>query len=347
MIGILMIIFIAILCSIKIQWKSIDEEYLSKAYTLPIKGIFIIIVFLSHIRTYTVYDSKGDIFTIGILNYLGQLMVALFLFYSGYGIYEAIKRKGNSYIELLLKNRFGKTFFDFGLAIILFLVVNACLGQFYPVSRILLSFIGWSSVGNSAWYMFAIFTLYILSYICFNILKNVRHGRFLAICLLSACSLGYVYIFSIIKDNYWSSTYLCFVAGMWYSFFKEYIDKVLKANILLYYIVTIFVIICYNYLFNIRYRRLLMFNLVAILFCLVFVFLSMKLSIHSKFLSWMGEHLFWVYILQRIPMLVLQHFGFAAEHPYIYLYICFGATILLAHYVNIFAGKLKKKVWGT
>ena len=31
-------------------------------------------------------------------DYLGQLMVALFLFYSGYGIYEAIKRKGYEYV---------------------------------------------------------------------------------------------------------------------------------------------------------------------------------------------------------------------------------------------------------
>lgn len=345
MLGILGIIFLSILCTVKVHWKGIDENYLSKKYTQPIKGIFIIIVFLSHIRTYTNFESKGDLFTIGVLNYLGQLMVALFLFYSGYGIYEAIKSKGNTYIESLLKNRFGKTFFDFGLAIILFVIVNACLGQFYPLSRILLSFIGWSSVGNSAWYMFAIFTLYILSYICFSLFKNIKYGRFVSICLLSACSLGYVYIFSIIKDNYWSSTYLCFAAGMWYSFFKEYIDKILKDKVFLYYISMIFIMVSYNYLFTMRYRRLLMFNLVAILFCFIFVFLSMKLSIHSKFLTWMGEHLFWVYILQRIPMLVLQHIGVADKYPYMYLYVCFVITIILAHYINILAGKLKQKIW--
>lgn len=71
----------------------------------------------------------------------------------------------------------------------------------------------------------------------------------------------------------------------------------------------------------------------------------MKLSIHSKFLTWMGEHLFWVYILQRIPMLVLQHIGVADKYPYMYLYVCFVITIILAHYINILAGKLKQKIW--
>lgn len=346
MIGILGIILVTMVLSMKVHWKGIDGQYLSKPYTQPIKGIFIIIVFLSHIRTYTEYTSRGDVITINLLNYFGQLMVALFLFYSGYGIYEAIKSKGNSYIESLMKNRFGKTFFDFALAIILFVVVNACLGKFYPIKQIILSFIGWSSVGNSAWYMFAIFTLYILSFVCFMMFRNVKYGRFISLCLMSACSLGYVYIMSLIKDNYWSSTYLCFVAGMWYSFFKVYVDKVLQKYPVLYYCATIFVIVAYNYMFTMRYKRLMIFNLVAILFCLVFVFLAMKISFRSKFLTWMGDHLFWVYILQRVPMLVLQHFGFADSHPYVYLYVCFAFTIGLAYFVNIVANQLKKKIWG-
>ena len=331
--------------NLQVKRSGLNENYLSKENTQPIKGIFIIIVFLSHIRTYTTFGSKGDLYTIGVLNYLGQLMVALFLFYSGYGIYESIKGKGNCYIESLLKNRFGKTFFDFSFAILLFLVVNACMGTFYPLKDILLSLIGWSSVGNSAWYMFAVFTLYILSFICFSVFKNVKYGRVLSLLFMSVCSLSYVYVMSLFKDDYWSNTYLCFVAGMWYSYFKKYIDKVMQKYIWLYYISTVAIIGVYQYLFDERYRRLMLFNLVAILFCLIFVFVSMKISLQSKFLSWMGNHLFWVYILQRIPMLVLNRIGFADMYPYMYLYICFVITIIMAYYVNILAEKLKKKIW--
>ena len=342
MIGLLLVFTATVILTSRIHVKGLDENYLSKAYTQPIKGLFVGIVFLSHIRTYTEYVSAGDLFTIQVLNYLGQLMVALFLFYSGYGIYEAIKRKGYEYVRMIPKNRIGKTYFDFAFAILLFLIVNACLGIFYPVKRILLSLVAWSAVGNSAWYMFAVFSLYILSYLCFSVFRN---NRFIAILAMSFCSLAYVYIFSIIKENYWSSTYLCFVAGMWYSYFKAYIDKILKKYPVLYYIGVVGVFVMYQYFFEIRYRRLLMFNLVSILFCLLFVFLSMKISIKSKGLTWMGDRLFWVYILQRIPMLVLDHIGFADKHPYIYLYLCFGVTIILAYYIYILTKKIKEKIW--
>ena len=60
-------------------------------------------------------------------------------------------------------NRIGKTFFDFSIAIFLFLIVDVCLRIKYSISDIILAFTGWTTVGNSNWYMFAIFTLYIIT----------------------------------------------------------------------------------------------------------------------------------------------------------------------------------------
>lgn len=345
MIVILGLIILAMILSMKICKSGIDGKYLSKEYTQPIKGFFVIIVFLSHVRTYAEYASKTDLLTISFLDALGQLMVALFLFYSGYGIYEAIKSKGNSYIDSLLKNRFGKTFFDFGLAICLFLIVDTCLGIYYPLDRVALAFIGWTSVGNSSWYMFAVFTLYIMSFGCFYVFKNLKYGRFISICLMSICSLGYVYIMSIVKEGYWCDTYLCFAAGMWYSYLKKYIDEMLKRHSNLYYMLTGLVILMFGVAYGVRHSRVIVFNVVAVLFCFVVVFLSMKFSFQSKVLTWIGNHLFWVYILQRIPMLVLHQIGFADKHPYMFLYACFIITLIFAYYMNIGAKKIKDKIW--
>ncbi len=73
--------------------------YLSKDYTAAIKGIFIMFVFISHSRSYFEITSTMDNVTIQFMNYVGQLMVTLFLFYSGYGVYEAIKSKKLKYIN--------------------------------------------------------------------------------------------------------------------------------------------------------------------------------------------------------------------------------------------------------
>lgn len=342
MIVILIMLFGAMIVSLKIHRQGLDKEYLSKENTQAIKGIFTIIVFLSHVRTYAEYSHVTDLFVIDFLNYLGQLMVAMFLFYSGYGISESIKRKGYMYVQSMPRNRIGKTFFDFALAICIFLLVNPFIGAKYSLVDIILSFTGWTTVGNSNWYMFAIFTLYILTFLCFLLWKN---NRWIALVSMTICSLGYVYIMSLLKENWWSSTYLCYSAGMWYSYYKDKIDKVLGKSNIIYYAVTIGCIICYGYMFQFRYVRLLLFNAVAILFSLVIVLISMKISFKSKILVWCGKYLFWIYILQRIPMRIFAHIGVNEYNPYIYLFLCFLVTLVLAVVVNKGADELKKKIW--
>lgn len=128
--------------TLKIHQGGVNEKYLSKENTQVIKGIFVIIVFFSHVRTYAAYVSVSDQFVISILSYLGQLMVAMFLFCSGYGVYESIKNKGMAYVNQFPKNRIGKTFFDFSLAICLFLILDIVIRQKLTMRTILLSFIG-------------------------------------------------------------------------------------------------------------------------------------------------------------------------------------------------------------
>lgn len=319
-----------------------DLRYLSMDNTTTIKGIFVVIIFLSHVRTYGVFEHCTDLIVIRVLNYLGQLMVAPFLFYSGYGILESIKKKGKTYVDTMPINRIGKTFFDFSIAIFLFLISDICLEIKYSLGDILLAFTGWTTIGNSNWYMFAIFTLYIITFVAFKLTKNRMVA---AILLITIASFGYVYIMSLIKENWWSSTYLCFAAGCWYSYLREKIEKILLSNKYLYYMTTLIVILSYLFLFEFRYRRLLIFNGTAIMFCLSIVLLSAKISFKSKILYWFGTNVFWIYILQRIPMRVFDKFGLNDRYPYMFIFVCFIMTIILSCGVSWLSGKLKKKIW--
>ena len=342
-----MIIFFCVFClivfaSTRLYIGGIDENYLSKDYTMAIKGIFIVFVFMSHIKGYADFSGRGDWIPLSVISYLGQLMVTMFLFYSGYGILESVKRKDN-YIKLLPKNRLGKTFFDFALAIFIFLLVDVIIGQKYSFTTILLAFSGWTSVGNSNWYMFAIFTLYILTYICFRIFYK---SNFKAILLMTVLSLAYIYVMSKLKENWWSDTYLCYVAGMWYSYFKEKIDLFFKKYQTVGWGIAAFaVIIIYLYISQFRYIRLMTYNISSVLFCLVIVILSMKISFKSRILIWAGKNLFWLYILQRIPMILLKNLGINEWNAQIYLWLCFGVTVVLAVCVNRFSNYLKGLTW--
>ncbi len=72
---------------------------LNKEQTTCINGIFVLFVFLSHFGQYETMPWNG------VLLAIGQLMVAPFLFYSGYGIMEQIKRRGIVYIDSMPRKR--------------------------------------------------------------------------------------------------------------------------------------------------------------------------------------------------------------------------------------------------
>ena len=89
-------------------------------------------------------------FTVSAL--LGQLIVVMFLFYSGYGIYEQVKAKGKSYVRSFLPHRFLPTYASFAICVFFYFVLSLVLRADYPVRQVLLSFIGWESIGNSIQY---------------------------------------------------------------------------------------------------------------------------------------------------------------------------------------------------
>lgn len=275
----------------------IRNKALAINQTACINGIFVILVFFSHFCQY-VDTSVIPYFQpyLFLQSHLGQLIVAPFLFYSGYGIMEQIKIKGKSYIDAIPRKRVLKTWLHFSLAVVLFLIVSCFMDEHYPFSQIILSFFAWESVGNSNWYIFAILFLYIATYLGFKLTTN-RRISFVVIILLS-CS--YIVAMNYIKDgSWWYDTILCYPAGMVLSNNKERIKKSLN-------IYTPFILFLITSTFYIFKSNLIAHELLAIIFCLDIVLITTFIKIENSILLFLGKHTFEIYILQRIPMILLQ-----------------------------------------
>ena len=328
MLIIFLILLLSMLLSMRVSLIKNNKDYMSIENTQAIKGIFIIIVFMSHIRSYVVLDNNIDGLIIRGINYLGQLMVAMFLFYSGYGIYEAIKKKGKSYVNSLPKNRIWKTYTQFVWAIMCFLVVNLILGIEYPIRDILFAFTGWTSIGNSNWYMFAIFILYFITYISFKLCYKNFYLSFLLVVILS---YAYIIVIQRYQGGWWCDTILCYAFGILYSYYKDRIDKFFNnTGCIGYYSFLALIVLVYFVGERYRFLSLDSHNIYAILFCMIIIVFSMKISFKSKILIWCGRNLFWLYILQRIPMIVFKHFGVAKYGGYIFISLCAIVTVLLS-----------------
>lgn len=337
-----MIIFYAALLLIiifSLRYTKYNNEYLSYETTNIVKGVFILLVFIKHATPYIakVCDRSeigGDLFWFIDKN-VGQWIVAMFLFYSGYGIMESIRKKGSNYIETIPKKRILNVLVNFDIAVLLFIIVALFVGTPLTVKQIIMSFTGWDSVGNSNWYIFIILICYAIAFISFY--KQKSHLRSAFLCLILC--LASIFILSYYKQEYWYNTMLCFCAGIYFSILKNE-DFILKRY---WYILslTIICLVILNYSpFSLKG---LTYNAKSIVFCAMIILLTMKLRLKSNTLLWCGKNLFPLYIYQRIPMIILANVSgglFITNYPISYTLSCLVITVLIALLYKYWAVKL-------
>ncbi len=311
---VLLAVFGIALFGARFTGRGIRPDYLSIPSTKAVKGIFVMFVFLRHYKSCVTFQNAIDRPFQLINNWLGQLIVALFLFYSGYGVYESFQKKGQAYVRTIPKKRFLTTLIHFDIAVVLYLLTDALLGITYDWKRILAGFLAWESVGNSNWFIWAMLVLYLASWPVLRFIPS-KIGQLAA---LTAFSAVYVVVFHYYYPNswWWYDTIFCYVAGMWYSLYKARIEAFLSRESR-YWITLAAVLALGRVLFYWR-NSLLAYEALAVVFCLAGVMVTMKVSFGNRALLWLGGQVFTIYIIQRLPMLVLSEWGLNA-YPYVFL----------------------------
>ncbi|MBR3153013.1 MAG: hypothetical protein IKF52_05395 [Clostridia bacterium] len=337
---IILILFLIILITAKpVKY---NEEYLAKRYTNIVKGFFIVFVFIRHFLQYKLQFSNEWVDKIGIdfNKKLSQLIVTMFLFYSGYGIMESTKNKGKKYIDNIPKKRILATLINFDIAVIIYIIVyNIFIAKSLSIKKMLLALIGWRSFGNSNWYILCILILYFIAYLSFTSFKDNKK-RIISVFI---GTLLYTSIMKFYKDSYYYNTAFCFVAGIAYSMYKNKIELWIKNRELITFVyLSVFYIIAYKLRAN-----MIWYHIHSVLFALVIVVASRKINIKNKGLEWMGKNLFPIYIYQRIPMMLLNKSSYMRENPYIFFIVAFILTLMIAFIYNIIRliiDKIKNKI---
>lgn len=320
-----------------------NTDYISPKSTTAVNGLFTILIFLSHSVQYIDLGGVLDKPYSTMKSNLGQMVVVTFLFYSGYGIMESIKKKGISYVRSIPTKRFFKVFYHMGLAVTLYVILNAALGIEYDTKRILLAYTGWTSIGNSNWYIFAVLVLYVITFISFLVF---RKNHYLAVITVTALSTVYVYILMVYDIDSWCyNTVIMFSMGMWYSLLRDKIEKLVMKNELIYLIIGGSAVVLYYFVYLKRKGGIEWYTAWAIMFMALVILFTMKIKIGNRILDWFGAHVFSVYILQRIPMLILKHSGLHESHKYAFIVVSFFATIALAAVFDTVVAKLDSLIY--
>ena len=283
----LVFIILCLISIVNIKFKGINEfffDYMNLKNTSQIKGIFVWIIVLYHYRTYFKINKKY-IYNY-ILNCVGQKMVSMFLFYSGFGIYESINNKGVNYVKTLpVKGII--LFIKSQIIIIIYLVTNILLRIKISLYKYCLSVIFKSSLGNSNWFAFSIILFYFYSFLSFIFIKN-KNYLFFGIIIISFLCVFHVYLlynYYYPKVMYAVDNTLSFLFGFCYSLLKKYFQKiVMKNDISLYGTLSFSIMLFYNcYIYKLR--TIWIVSITNAIFSLITVFISMKVRFGNEFLT--------------------------------------------------------------
>ncbi|MBQ9993179.1 MAG: acyltransferase [Clostridia bacterium] len=328
----------------------IFSDYMSKDRTTSIKGVFAYIIVLSHMLQYISTSGADNIARAAIVG-IGQLMVTMFFFYSGYGIMESCKAKPG-YMKGFFKNRIIKTLVHFDIAIVLFIILNYFIGKEYSLKRTLLAFTGWTSIGNSNWFVFCTLALYLITLLCFAVFAKKRGVAF---ALTLVLTLGLIVLLREVKHDYWwYNTLLCYPLGMLWSLIREGVEKAFSRSIAGWWAAMISLLVLFVGAIPVLLSGLGMMNLVtfprwldfqsfymifACIFCLVVVVSQMRLRTDNRILRWLGVNSFSIYILQRLPMNVLRHFGLHKDNL-IFIPLALCGILIISPLFTWLIGKL-------
>ena len=313
---------------------------MSREQTEAVKGIFAIIILFSHMRGYiSLSTSFIDQSYVIILNLIGQLMVATFFFYSGYGIIHSYKNKDN-YAKTFFRKRILRTWTYFVVAVVCYLILSFIVGENYTWQDYVFCWIGWTSIGNSNWFIFIVLALYLLTLVAFPIAeKFFQKEKSMAVGLIVSgfSAVLWCTMYALRKETWWYNTLLCYPLGMLFALSREKLDFCLAKkkvnNYLFVGIAFLLFMVTYIAYYKIPFAKTAIYSVCSCAFCLAIVMLTTKVKIGNRVLNWLGKNSFLIYILQRLPMIIFSELGLNFSR-YLFAGASIIATILLVPLFN-------------
>lgn len=345
-----MVLFLAVLFLVAVlglrKTDNGARDYMSVGMTDSVKGFFLVLVFFTHIWTYTDFSNAYLDRPVAWIRQMGQCVVVMFLFYSGYGVMESIQKKGQMYVKQIPIRRVLNVLFQFECAMGLFLVYRYASGAHYGWKKILLSLAGWESIGNSNWYVFCILWLYIFTFVSFRIWKT-NYGR--AVIGVALLSLAYsAVLHQMGKEDWWYNTILCYSWGMLFSLYRPKIEKAVNKDFPTWLGMMALLAVCYLSVYFIGNDHYVIYQWWVFCFAALGTVFTMRFVVDSKALRWLGKNLFGLYILQRLPMILLKPYmladGATDVQKYAYVAVCFVATLGMAVVFRETIGRVVLKI---
>jgi len=342
-------IFILLLMSLFVYFiPKANVDYLSNKSTKSLKGLLALFIIFHHVSQKITTGANFSNF-----EYMGRYIVALFFFLSGYGLYFQYSNDA-TYMENFLRKRLTRIFIPFFVFIVIYVIYRASLGEVVNVDFFLSFWRDHSNIIYNGWFINSIIVLYVIFYVSFK-----KKDSKIAIFKLVFFTL--VYIFWKAYQNHGDWEYvsiMAFFLGVFWMKDRSLIDKFIEKNYfvllvsfsILMYVFRHYEVIMKNIGITNKYVYYgIVGNLCTMIFVVYFLLLTNKLNFSNKYLDFLGNISFEIYMIHGLVMHYLgKFFVSSAVNDVIYTIVVLLVSIVFAYCIKkliiIFEKKLMKTV---
>lgn len=214
---------------------------------------------------------------------IGYLMVGIFFFASGFGLYKSVKSKDD-----YMKHFFAKRFLP--------------LLYFYAATNVIILLVT-KHFSTYTWFVYAISISYIGFFLAFRFIKN----DYIAIAVTAIVSFAYVYVtdFIIGYETYWFNSSLVFIFGIIFAKYEKFIMDFFKKY---FWVAFILLVVSFILVYRqslkmndflgssaatyfdpvLKLKTALMQSLAALLLVLAIIVMNLKVEFRNILLNKMG-----------------------------------------------------------
>lgn len=324
-------------------------QYLSKNTFGCIKGWCALGILIHHIYQFSgILDGTAARF---LLINLGNWAVGLFVFMSGYGLYESYRDKGDRYIANFLRNKLLSFWILYLIVAGVYILYDFIRGYPHTVGEYLGTFTYGKTIISFGWYLQLTLVLYLVYWIAFRFGRG-RGSRFAIMGVLFALFIWLNILLGISHIRY--MPVLFFLLGILWAVYREQIEKGL-CRIGPVVLVLAFVVSFGGYLIIWRYE-IRGFMSVAVyagseMAMILFVMLLVRqLNAHGQASAklicnglsrFLGVYSLEIYVCQGI---VLRTLSSIAMNKYLFAGLGILLVILIAIPVHMLFGVVNKKI---
>ncbi|MBQ7660935.1 MAG: acyltransferase [Clostridia bacterium] len=265
------------------------------------RGFLSVLVIFHHLAQRT---TEGLLFS--QLSHIGYLLVAVFFFFSGYGLQKSYILSA-TYQKQYLRRRILPILLTYTVVTALFWGMYAIGGQVYSFGEVISAIIHGSPIVDFSWYIIIILVFYIVFWLLMILCKDNYVG------MIIGAGVWYLLhvIFCIIMGygTWWYNTSHILIVGMIFATFEEKITDCFKKH---YYVLASLFFGAFAFLFfagnalisftGVKDLSLVLKMVCALLFVFVVLAYTMKFEIGNPILAFLGKTSLEVYLVQGLLM---------------------------------------------